>query len=115
MAPCNHSLSAGSASVVLDPTFASSIDMRTPYRVFITPDGDTHGLFVALKTARGFIVRETEGGRSSIAFDYRILATAQGQVGKRMSQVGLASFPRAPITTLKRHKVPAMPSRLLKK
>ena len=108
-------LSAGSASVMLDPTFAASIDMRTPYRVFITPDGDTHGLFVALKTAHGFIVRESQGGRSSVAFDYRIVASTQGQIGKRMSLVSSAIFARAPITALKHYAAPALPSKFAKK
>jgi hypothetical protein len=104
-------LNAGAASVALDPTFAGSIDMSVPYRVFITPDGDTHGLFVALKTARGFIVRESQGGRSSISFDYRIVASAQGQAGKRMAVVNAATMARAPITALRPPSVsqPALP------
>jgi hypothetical protein len=78
-------LVAGAASVRLDPTFASSIDPRVAYRVFLTPDGDTRGLYVATKTPAGFVVRETQGGRSTLAFDYRIIATKYGAVGKRMS------------------------------
>ncbi len=78
-------LVAGAATVRLDPTFASSIDPHVAYRVFLTPDGDTRGLFVATKTPAGFVVRETQGGRSTLAFDYRIIATTLGAAGQRMS------------------------------
>jgi hypothetical protein len=76
-------LSAGAAAVRLDPVFASAVDNRQSYRVFVTPDGDTNGLYVAAKTASGFLVREIHGGRSTLAFDYRIVATAWGEAGKR--------------------------------
>jgi len=87
----------GVASVSLDPAFAASIDSRSVYRVFVTPDGDTHGLYVASKTPRGFVVRESQGGRSSVGFDYRIVATSSGNVGKRMRVVDPAtsSMPHA--------------------
>jgi hypothetical protein len=81
--------------VALDPTFAASIDAGTVYRVFLTPGGDTRGLFVAAKTPRGFIVRETQGGRSTLSFDYRIVATALGQSGQRMAVAAGAFAPRA--------------------
>ena len=76
----------GAAAVRLDPTFAAAIEAGT-YQVFLTPGGDTHGLFVAVKTANGFVVRESQGGRSTVPFDYRILATAIGKVGQRMALV----------------------------
>jgi hypothetical protein len=53
--------------------------------VFLTANGDTHGLFVARKTAVGFAVHENEGGRSTVSFDYRIVATALGHAGQRMA------------------------------
>ena len=90
-------LIGGVATVTLDPTFAATVDTSTTYRVFLTPDGDTRGLFVAIKTPRGFIVRETQGGRSTLAFDYRIVATVQGQVGRRMAVQTAAAIPNAPI------------------
>jgi hypothetical protein len=88
-------LVAGAAAVRLDPTFASSIDPHVAYRVFLTPDGDTRGLYVATKAPGGFIVRETQGGRSTLAFDYRIIATSLGSVGQRMSVATDAMLPRA--------------------
>jgi hypothetical protein len=88
-------LVGGVASVRLDPTFAASIDQGTSYRVFVTPNGDTRGLFVPTKTANGFIVRESQGGRSSVSFDYRIVATAFGQSGQRMAVTGSTGLPHA--------------------
>lgn len=62
----------GAASVALDRTFASTIDTSS-YMVFITPHGDSNGLY-ADPTPGGFTVRENRGGRSTLAFDYRVVA-----------------------------------------
>lgn len=67
-------LTEGQGIVRFDPTFASAIDASRGYQVFLTPNGDTRGLFVSTKYERGFIVREVEHGRSSLAFDYRVVA-----------------------------------------
>ncbi len=64
----------GVANVAIDPAFASVIDRNSPYYVFLTPLGDTRGLYVSVKTPSGFQVREIEGGRSRLDFDYRIVA-----------------------------------------
>ncbi len=64
----------GAANVQMEPTFASTIDRNSSYYVFLTPLGDTRGLYVSTKTPSGFQIRETEGGHSSIDFDYRIVA-----------------------------------------
>jgi hypothetical protein len=58
---------------------------RDVYRVVVTPDGDTRGLYVAAKTPTGFTARESQGGHSTVTFDYRIVATQLGQIGRRMS------------------------------
>ncbi len=80
-------LVAGTAVIALNPLFAQSIDLRTPYRVFLTPDADSHGLYVAQKTATAFVVREMQGGRGTYAFDYRILGTAAGHVAEHMAVI----------------------------
>lgn len=85
----------GAAVVRLDSTFAASIDTSSAYRVFLTPDGDTRGLFVASKTSTGFVVRETQGGRATLSFDYRIVATSYGQAGQRMAVASLAGMPHS--------------------
>jgi hypothetical protein len=63
----------GLANVRIDPAFASLMD-RKWYYTFLTPLGDTRGLYVSMKTPTAFQVREVEHGRSSLAFDYRIVA-----------------------------------------
>jgi hypothetical protein len=88
-------LVGGAGVVRLDPTFAAAMDRASTYRVFLTPAGDTHGLFVAAKTANGFIVRESQGGHATVNFDYRIVATALGQAGQRMAVTSSAAIPRA--------------------
>lgn len=66
-------MSGGVANVRIDPAFASVMD-RKWYYVFLTPLGDTRGLYVSMKTATAFQVRENERGRSNVEFDYRIVA-----------------------------------------
>jgi hypothetical protein len=63
----------GRAVVRLDTNFAKVV---TPgdYRVFVTPEGDCGGLYVRSKSAKRFEVRELQGGKSSVAFSYRIVA-----------------------------------------
>lgn len=77
-------LAEGVAYIRLDPAFAQTIDQRTAYRVVVTPDGDTRGLFVAAKNPNGFVVREVQGGHASISFDYHIYASEAGHAGDRM-------------------------------
>jgi hypothetical protein len=77
----------GVAMVALDAAFAQTIDPRVPYHVMLTPDGDTRGLFVASKGPNGFVVREVQGGRGSLTFDYHIYAPALGHPNDRMAVV----------------------------
>jgi len=95
----------GVATVSLDSTFASAIDASRPYQVMLTPDGDTRGLYVASKTAQGFVVREVQGGRSSISFDYHIYAPTLGHANERMMLVNRYST-RTP------HSAPVRPPAL---
>ncbi len=85
----------GTGSVRLDPAFAQTID-GSGYQVFLTADGDNRGLYVAQKTATGFVVRETQGGRSSLAFDYRIVAREYGHAAERTSVASSATAFGAP-------------------
>ncbi|HET6276464.1 MAG TPA: hypothetical protein VFE16_11095 [Candidatus Cybelea sp.] len=66
-------LIAGVANVAIDPAFGAVMDHRW-YYVFLTPLGETRGLYVSSKAASSFQVRESEGGRSRVEFDYRIVA-----------------------------------------
>jgi hypothetical protein len=67
-------LVAGRGYVKLDSALSDVIDSRNAYQVFLTPEGDSKGLYVTQKSPAGFLVRESGGGRSTLAFSYRILA-----------------------------------------
>ena len=102
----------GVAMVSLDPTFAQTIDLSRAYQVILTPDGDTRGLFIASKGTSGFVVREVQGGHSSIAFDYHIYAPALGRANEHMSMVNGMLGPKAPAlhpARIKPSKPPVLP------
>ncbi len=64
----------GAADVVLDPSFAATIDTRAKYMVFLSPQGDNRGLYVTGISSHGFSIRESNGGHSTLTIDYRIVA-----------------------------------------
>jgi hypothetical protein len=80
-------LSNGVATVALDATFAQTVNTGVEYHVFLTPNGESEGLYVAQKSASSFEVREAHGGRSNISFDYRIVAKRAGYEKLRMPDV----------------------------
>jgi hypothetical protein len=80
-------LENGTAAVTLDPTFAETVNGAADYHVFLTPEGDCRGLYISSKTASGFEVREQGGGRSTVAFDYRIVALRRGFESVRLEDV----------------------------
>lgn len=86
----------GRAVVTLEPRFASAIDQHANYLVFLTPEGDCRGLFVARKTGAAFTVQELQGGHSTLQFDYRIVAKPYGDDASRlpMTDVRPATLPR---------------------
>jgi hypothetical protein len=78
-------LENGRAYVPIDARLADTIDRRVEYRVFVTPEGDCNGLYVTQKSPAGFVVRELRGGRSTLAFDYRIVAKPIDENGQRLA------------------------------
>jgi hypothetical protein len=78
-------LSKGAAVIALEPTFSQTVNTNAGYHVFLSPNGDSRGLYVARKTATSFEVREQNGGTSSIAFDYRIVAHRKGYEDIRLA------------------------------
>jgi hypothetical protein len=90
----------GRGVVVIDPALADTIDMRHAYHVFITPEGDSNQLYVTQKTPGSFVVREAHGGRSTIAFDYRIVAKPRDENGDRLALApAQPEHPHPPIVT----------------
>jgi hypothetical protein len=84
-------LAGGRAEVALEPGFAKTIDARRPYLVTLTPEGESRGLYVARRDARGFTVREAQAGRSSIPFAYRISAKPFGVRDVRLPAIDLVA------------------------
>jgi hypothetical protein len=96
-------LTDGRAHVSLDPSFGNVIDRGSSYLVFLTPDGDCKGLFVADKTPSGFDVAELQGGRSTIAFDYRIVARPFGDHSARLPMISPNASVRPSVLRHVRH------------
>ena len=88
----------GEGAVRFDPAFASTINASRGYQVFLTPNGDTRGLYVSAKYEGGFIVRENEHGRSSVYFDYRVVAHPYGASDERLPRLSIKplTLPRRP-------------------
>jgi hypothetical protein len=80
-------LQNGSATVSIDPEFAETINPSADYHVFLTPNGDSRGLYVVAKTPTGFEVHESGGGKSTLSFDYRIVAKRRGYEAQRLVDV----------------------------
>jgi hypothetical protein len=87
----------GAAYVTIDPAFAATMDRSAKYLVFLTPEGDSHGLYVTAQSNRGFAVRENGGARSSLAFNFRIVAKPYATSAARLP--ALAAPPKIPAMT----------------
>jgi hypothetical protein len=80
------SLARGAGTVKLDAAFAQLINDAN-YQVFLTPNGDSRGLYVTGKSLTSFAVRENQGGASTLSFDYRIVAHVNGHASDRVALV----------------------------
>jgi hypothetical protein len=97
----------GEAHVPLDPAFANVIDQNANYFVFMTPDGDCNGLFIAGKSKTGFVVRELRGGHSTLGFEYRIVAKPYGDHSPRLPMITVRSLVMPNVTHTMPHLKPA--------
>ena len=80
-------LHIGSAVVTIEPALAETVSADAGYHVFLTPNGDSKGLYVTAKSATSFEVRESGGGTASLSFDYRIVAKRRGFEAQRLTDV----------------------------
>jgi hypothetical protein len=78
-------LTSGEATIPLEHTFAQTVNAGRDYYVFPVPNGDCKGLYVTEKTGGSFVVRELGGGKSNVAFDYRIIARRKGFENVRLA------------------------------
>jgi hypothetical protein len=76
----------GKAEVRLDPEFAHFVETGG-FHIFVTPYGDSNGLYVADRTATGFRVQEQKGGTSNVAFSYRVVAKRKDVTTARMAKI----------------------------
>jgi integrase len=79
-------LAKGKVHVAFDPDFARTVDLRR-YHVFLTPYGETNGLYVMRRTRRGFDVVERKQGRSSVRFSWRVVAKPKSAKHKRFAKM----------------------------
>ena len=84
-------LSDGRAEVRIDPQFAEVT--AAPYQVFLTPYGETRGLYVAKRSLGSFEVRGIEIGKEELDFGYRIVAKRKDVDAPRFAEV---TPPQAP-------------------
>ena len=96
----------GQTYVPIDRSFAITMDPRANYLVFITPEGDNRGLYVTRKSLAGFIVRESQGGRSNLVFNYRIVAKPVDSDARRLSPMPAAFTVYHPFISRKFRHVP---------
>ncbi len=80
-------LSGGVATILLEPTFAETVNTDMEYHVFLTPKGDCKGLFVSNERASSFEVHEMGSGTSNVAFDYRIVAKRKAYESIRLADM----------------------------
>jgi hypothetical protein len=78
----------GRVEVELDTDFVAVLGIEDDeYHVFLTPEGDSHGLYVESRSARSFIVREQQAGTSNTTFSYRVAAKNKHRQPKRLAML----------------------------
>ena len=88
-------LHEGEADVRLDHDFAALVHTDS-YHVFVTPYGDSNGLFVAHMRPHSFVVREQQGGKHSLEFAYRVVARRRDVTVTRLEPFQMPVPPVAP-------------------
>ena len=77
----------GIAIVTIDSAFVETANTAAAYHVFLTPNGDSKGLYVVARTSTTFEVHEAGSGTSTLSFDYRIVAKRRGYEAQRLVDV----------------------------
>jgi hypothetical protein len=97
----------GAADVVLDPGFSAAVRTDS-YNVFVVPEGDCRGLYVAAKGEQGFTVRELQGGMATVPFSYRVVSRRQDVDAPRLAEVDLS-----PLASRTRNRAPRVARKAL--
>ncbi|GIK85468.1 MAG: hypothetical protein KJ018_15725 [Burkholderiales bacterium] len=83
----------GRAEIRLARDFAAVVAGN--YHVFVTPHGDSNGLYVAARRRASFTVREQGAGTGTLAFSYRVVARRRDVDAPRMAKVRIPDSPRS--------------------
>jgi len=77
----------GTAIIPINPILSKNIliDKSNPIKVFIQLEGDCNGVYVASKTASGFVVKELEQGNSNTPFSWRVVANKKSETNNTMA------------------------------
>ncbi len=73
----------GKAAVKINKDFAGVVN-ADGYHVFLSPYGDSNGLYVSRRNRNGFEVREQCKGGSTLTFSYRVVARRKDVPSERM-------------------------------
>jgi len=100
----------GKARVKLERTFAAVV--RTDdYHVFLSPEGESHGLYVSRRGRDGFDVREEQHGASTVRFSYRVVARRKDITAPRFKKIRVGTQRAIARPALrKRFMLPAPPT-----
>lgn len=85
----------GRVQVKLPRDFATVIKTGS-YHVFLTPYGNSNGLYVSKQDGKGFIVEEQGQGKSNVKFSYRIVGKRKDVKAERFAKVSKPTFPKPP-------------------
>ena len=78
----------GRGRVEFDPDFAAILGIDDgDYHVFLTPEGDSNGLYVSSRSPTAFEVHEQQGGTSSLTFSYRVVAKRKDSQPERLAKL----------------------------
>jgi hypothetical protein len=77
----------GLARVDIDTDFTAVANTEADYHVFLTPEGESNGLYVANREAGSFEVREQQRGHATLTFSYRIVARRKDVAAERLPRV----------------------------
>lgn len=85
----------GKARVKLPRDFATVIKTNS-YHVFLTPSGNSKGLYVSKRDGQGFVVEEQGQGKSNLTFSYRIVGKRKDVKAERFAKVSVPTFRKPP-------------------
>jgi hypothetical protein len=100
----------GQATVTIAQDFLPAVDTSRGYYVFLTPHGDSNGLYVSNQGSTSFEVREQKGGTSSLSFDYRLVARRKDVAAPRLQPVTVPAAPARPAAPAPPPPIPPLPT-----